>query len=343
MSEPCRPLRVALVCAALALTWAPSLRAEVVVSLQYESKAELELARRVASELASEGYTVETGTVSELSPCDPTGPKLVTTSRGTKAWVRLATDPADADKVVAFICYLGAQPLLQQAAPSAPRAESDQLALAAAEALNGLRVRLPPLENEPERAPRSAPQAEPPPPALPSSRERVPNSLLLGASLVRNFPDFPVTPGIAARAALGVVPALSLAVDVFVPTTGAELSSQAVTADVRTAWIRLGPSLDWSLGDFELSLAALAGPALTWATAEASLPRAGTTDIAHSAILSVGTSVQYPRTSALFGSVALSGSALLPGARVNLGDGGSAPQGSWLIDASVGVGVRWGE
>jgi hypothetical protein len=347
MAEPRRSLRVAVVCAVLAVLGATGrVRAEILVSLQYESKAELEHARRVASELASEGYTVETGSIPELSPCDPNGPKLITISRGTKAWIRLAADPTDPDKVVAFICYLGAQPLLQQAAPSAPRSEGEQLALAAAEALNGLRVRLPPLQNEPERAARPVDKKpiedEPRPAPAPRSRP-VSNGLVLGTGLVRNFPDFPTTPGITGRGTLGVVPSVGLVIEVFVPTTSGELASEAMTARIRTSWIRVGPRLNWTLGDFELSGAVLAGPALTWATAVAAPPRAGTADLATGAIVTLGASLQYPTSSAIFGSASLSGSALLPGARVNLGDDSPAPRGYWPVDASIGLGVRWGE
>ena len=350
MAEPRRSLRVAVVCAGLAVLGATGrARAEILVSLQYESKAELEHARRVASELASEGYTVETGSIPELSPCDPNGPKLITTSRGTKVWIRLAADPTDPDKVVAFICYLGAQPLLQQAAPSAPRSEGEQLALAAAEALNGLRVRLPPLQSESERVlPRPVDKKpienEPRPAPVPVPRSHpVSNGLVLGTGLVRNFPDFPTTPGITGRGTLGVVSSVGLVIEAFVPIMSGELASEAMTAKIRTSWLRVGPRLNWRLGDFELSGAVLAGPALTWATAVAAPPRAGTTDLATGAIVTLGAFLEYPAATAVFGSASVSGSALLPGARVNLGEGAPAPRGYWPVDASIGFGVRWGE
>jgi hypothetical protein len=347
MADSRRSVLVAAAGLVLALlTSAGRARAEVSVSLQYGSEAELEHARRVASELTSEGYAVEIGGAPELSPCDPNGPRLVTISRGTKAWIRLAVDPADADRVVAFICYLGVQPLLQQAVPSAPRAESDRLALAAAEALNGLRARLPPLQGQSELIPRSGetpavtvaqrPRSEPPPP------KPAANSLVLATSLVRNFPDFPLTPGIAGRGTLGIIPSLGLVIDAFVPTTGAELASQVVTAKLRSSWLRIGPCLGWVLGDFEISAAALAGPAFTWATAVAVPPREGTADVATSAILTLGAFLQYPSTTPIFGSASASASVLLPAPRVNLGDGAPAPRGYWPVDASIGLGVRWG-
>ena len=327
------------------LAWARSAVADVSVSLRYESAAELEHARRVASELASEGYAVDLGDTPEPSPCDPNAPRLASIPRDARAWIRLAPDPADAERVVAFICFLGAQPLLQQAVPSAPRSNGEQLALAAAEALNGLRVRLPPVQNAPRRPPPSEPS--PRAPLAPDARvERVPkrvvDSLVLGPGIVRSFPDFPTTLGISARGTLGIVPSLGLVIDVFVPATSGELASDAVTAEIRATWVRVGPRLGWELGDFELSAAALAGPAFTWATATAVPPRQGAADVSAGAILTLGAFLQYPARSALFGAASVSGSALLPAPRVHLADAARAPRGYFPLEASLGLGVRWG-
>jgi hypothetical protein len=319
--------------------------ADAGVSIQYESEDQLELARRVASELASEGYAADISPSAEPSPCDVNGPKLVTVPRGTKAWIRLAADPSDADTIIAFICYLGAQPFLQQAAPSAPRAEAQELALATAEALNGLRSKLPPLESDPERVSRPPeipppPREEPPRPA-PPPLELV-NSAVLAAAFVWNLPDFPLASGVTGRATLGVVPSVGIAIDAFVPIEGRELASETVTATVRTSWLRVGPRFRGALGDFDLSVAALAGPALTWATAVASLPRIGTTDVATGAIVTLSSFVEYPRRAAVFTCASVSASALLPGVEVNLGDDAPAPRGAWPIEASIGFGARWG-
>src|SRR5690349_4396414 len=99
-------------------------RAQSGVSIHYESADQLEL--------AIDGYAVEVSTTTDPSPCDPNQSKLVSVPRGTKAWIRLAPDPSNPDTTVASICYLGAQPFLQQASPSAPRAEAQKLALATA-------------------------------------------------------------------------------------------------------------------------------------------------------------------------------------------------------------------
>ncbi len=339
-------LHAAIAGTALSLLWAGGALADVSVSLRYESAAELEHARRVASELASEGYAVDLGDTPEPSPCDPNAPRLASIPRDARAWIRLAPDPADAERVVAFICFLGAQPLLQQAVPSAPRSNGEQLALAAAEALNGLRVRLPPVQNEPRRAP-PAPEPSPPAPLAPDARleplpKRVVNSLVLGPGIVRSFPDFPTTLGLSARGALGIVPSLGLVIEAFVPATSGELASDTVTSELRTTWVRVGPRLGWELGDFELSVAALAGPAFTWATAVAVPPRQGTADVSAGAILTLGAFLQYPAQGALFGSASVSGSALLPAPRVELADDARAPRGYFPLEASLGLGVRWG-
>jgi hypothetical protein len=346
MVGPRRSLLHAAVALSL-LGWTGDALADVSVSLRYESAAELEHARRIASELASEGYAVDLGDTPEPSPCDQNAQRLASTPGDAKAWIRLAPDPADAERVVAFICFLGAQPLLQQAVPSAPRSNGEQLALAAAEALNGLRVRLPPVQNEPRRPAAREPSTRAP--LTPIARhepvpvpKRLVDSLVLGPGIVRSFPDFPTTLGVSARGTLGIVPSLGLVIDVFVPATTGELASDAVTAQLRTAWVRVGPRLGWELGDFELSVAALAGPAFTWATAVAAPPRQGTADVSAGAILTLGAFLQYPAHSALFGAASVSGSALLPAPRVELADEGSAPRGYFPLDASLGLGVRWG-
>jgi hypothetical protein len=104
----------------------------------------------------------------------------------------------------------------------------------------------------------------------------------------------------------------------------------------------VGPRFGWALGDFELSAAALAGPAVTWATGEARAPRVGTTDVTTGAVLSLATSLEYPRNAAVFACVSASASALLPAVEVDLGDGPPAPRGAFPLEASIGFGARWG-
>jgi hypothetical protein len=168
------------------------------------------------------------------------------------------------------------------------------------------------------------------------------NSTVVGMAFVVNLPDFPAAPGVAGRATLGVAPSVGIAIDAFFPTSGRELSSDEVTATVRTTFVRVGPRIGGPFGDFDLSGAALVGPAITWATAIAEPPRVGSADVATSAILSLAAFVEYPRTSSVFACASASASALLPGAEVNLGDGAPAPRGSFPIEASIGFGARWG-
>jgi hypothetical protein len=104
----------------------------------------------------------------------------------------------------------------------------------------------------------------------------------------------------------------------------------------------VGPRLRWTAGDFDLSGAALAGPALSWATAVAEPPRAGGADVTAGAVLTVKALIEYPRRSSIFAVLSVSASALLPGVRVELADDASEPLGAWPLEASVGLGVRWG-
>jgi hypothetical protein len=143
------------------------------------------------------------------------------------------------------------------------------------------------------------------------------------------------------RGNLGITAAVALVLDGVLPTSGAELASAQMTATVRTGWFRVGPRLGWPLGDFELSGALLAGAAVTWATAVAVPPRIGTADVAAGALLSLGAAVEYPRRSRVFASASASASALLPGLRLNLGDG-AAPYGGWPLEAALALGIRWG-
>jgi hypothetical protein len=339
-----RSLHATAVAAGLALLGASiEARADVAVSVRYESDDQLELARRITSELSSEGYSVEIVAVAEASPCDPDGARVVAVTERATVWIRLSTDPTRKDTVVASICYLGTLPFLQKASVSAPGGEPQTLALATAEALNGLRSKLPPLGAAPERA--SDASARPSAPqSIPRDEKRpepLVNGALVGTALVLNLPDFPALPGVVGRATLGVVPSLGIAIDAFVPTTGREVESAEVTAALRTTWFRVGPRFRGAAGDFDLSVAALAGPAITWAVGEARPPRVGTTDVTTGAVLSLAAFVEYPRSGPVFACASASASALLPGVRVDLVDG-DPPEGSWPLEAAIGFGVRWG-
>lgn len=313
-------------------------KGEVLVSVQVDSEARRPLAERVVSELESEGYAVKLDE-SGASPCETSGAQVVPVGRETRAWVRLTQSPAGDDTVVASICYLGALPFLQQAASSAPSSDPQKLAVATAEALNGLRSKLPPVVGESAVAVRRA-EARPSPAPEPA-RSGVVNRVAFRAALLVELPDYPAAPGAMFGATLGLGTHAGLMLDALVPVGGAELESSALTATVRTAWLRLGPRLDWALGDFELSGALLAGPAITWATAVARAPRAGTADVSPGVVLSVAALAEYPRRAKVFACASTSASALLPGSRVDLADGRPAPRGSFPLEASLGLGARW--
>jgi hypothetical protein len=315
-------------------------QAEPKVSIQYDSEERLEAAERLYSELASEGYAVEIDTGSAASPCDSSGARPPSVPHDSTAWIRLTSDPARPDTVLASICYLGALPFLQQATSSAPSSDARTLAVATAEALNGLRSKMPlTVESAPPPRALEAPSSATEP--TPSARGPV-NSLVLGMALALNLPDYPAMPGASLRAALGARVNASLVVEAFVPTRGAELSGAGVTATVRTAWLRVGPRIGGELGDFELWGAVLAGPAVTWATAIAQAPRIGTADVSLGVLLSAAGALEYPRKNPVFASLSASASALLPQLRLRLGDDSRRPRGAWPVDASVGVGARWG-
>jgi hypothetical protein len=314
-------------------------RAEVHVSIQYDSEQRVELARRLVSELESDGYTVEISAQPVSSPCEAKGGAPIV-SGDTRAWIRIGAAPDGSENAVVTICYLGSVPFLQQALASAPGSDPRQLAVVTAEALNGLRSKVSPAKATvavPERQ-ESSPGAPPEP-----SRFRGPvNSLELGAGVLGNAPDYPAAPVVVLRANLGIDSAAGLWIDAVVPTSGADLTGAQMTATVRTGWMRVGPRVGGAVGDFELSGALLAGAAITWATAVATPPRIGTADVSPSAVFSLAAALEYPRRSTLFACASASASALLPGLRVDLGNG-DAPLGAWPLEAAIALGARWGE
>jgi hypothetical protein len=312
--------------------------AQVRVSLQYDSEQRVELARRVVSELESEGYTVEISANAGPSPCEAKGAHELVPG-DTRAWLRLAADPAGGDAAVVSICYLGSLPFLQEASARAQSSEPAQLAVMTAEALNGLRSKVSPAKAD--RAP-TEPRDTTPTPSTASQPSTTPmNSVALGAGVLGNAPHYPAAPVVVLRANLGVTSAVGVVVDGLVPTSGVELASTSMTATVRTGWLRVGARFGWAAGDFELSGALLAGAAVTWATAIASPPRIGTADVSAGALFSLSAALEYPRRSPVFACASASASALVPGLRLNLGDG-SAPRGAWPLEAVLAVGARWG-
>jgi len=313
-------------------------RAEVRVSIQYDSEERADLARRLVSELESEGYAVEITADAGPSPCEANGGQPIATG-DTRAWIRLSAAPSGGDRAVASICCLGSLPFLQQASASAPASDPRQLAVVTAEALNGLRSKVSPARGD---APVAQHREVPPDSrAEPVRSAPLVNSVALGAGILVNAPDHPVAPSLVLRANLGLSASLGLVIDGLLPTSGAELTSSQMTATVRTGWLRVGPRFGGAVGDFDLSGAVLAGAAISWATAVAVPPRVGTADVSPGALFSLEGAVEYPRRSPVFACLRASASALLPGLRLDLGDGSSA-RGSWPLEAAIALGARWG-
>ena len=330
--------RAALLATLLAgLGMASHAGAEVRVSVQYTPEEHADLARRLVSELVSEGYAVELVDDAGPSPCEAKGAQTVATGE-SRAWIRVTSSATEGADAVASICFLGSLPFLQQASASAPSSDPRQLAVVTAEALNGLRSKVSPALGAP-----AAPRREVPPssPTEPPRSTGLVNSMALGVGVLASAPDYPAAPGVVVRANLGLTSLASLVIDGLVPTSGAELASASLTATVRTAWLRVGPRLHWAAGDFELSGALLAGAAVTWATAVALPPRIGTADVSGGALFSLAAALEYPRRSPVFAAASASASALLPGLRLNLADG-AAPRGSWPLEAAIALGARWG-
>jgi hypothetical protein len=321
--------------------------AETRATIRYDSEEQLELARRLSSELASEGYVVELTSSTEPSPCETGEGDRLRGARPSSVWIRLQADPSTSDTVVASICYFGVLPFLQQVTESGPRNDPVKLALSTAEALNGLRARVPPLEGAASSAPpnTAAPATTPSPapaPAPTEARAHSRSSASLGPALLLNLPDFPAALGVEARATFDATTHVALTFDAFVPALGSELASESVTATARTTWLRVGPRWFWTQGELGMSTAVLAGPALTWATAVARAPRRGAADIEPGAVVSLVQYAEYPAHTPWFCSATLSASALLPGARVRLWSDTASPRGSFPILASVGLGARFG-
>jgi hypothetical protein len=311
----------------------------LTVSVRWSSEAAQSAAARLASELMTEGYTVEVEPAPVESSCgalpSPAGP-----SSREQAWIVLAAKPNGS--LEASVCYLGTRPAPAQTTTSVADGDSVKLALATAEALNGLRARVAPaaapnptrvtaLPASPKAAGASAPAAS------------MPNALRAGPAL---FWDPRVaSPVLAAalQADLGVTARWSITLDLLVPLGASEIRALEATASVRTAWLRFGPSLSLELDDFALSTALLAGPALTWATAEARTPRVGTADADPGFVASIATGLRYPARAKVFASVAAAVSTRPPWARLELGPGASPELGVVLLDACVGLGARWGD
>jgi len=324
---------------------APRALAADRVWIVYSETALQPVAERLASELGTDGYTVELGPRDEPSPCEkPLAPGGASEVSSEAAWVRLSPDPNDASAVVAAICVRSTVALLERVASRGERSEPERFALATAEALNGLRAKVPVMSSRnapdvaapsPERASRSDGASR----DTPSSGN---NQLALTQTALLDLAELPPLWGGALAAELAVSSNVRVAFDTFVPVSSVELANEDARVTLRAAWVRTGISWSWLAGDARVGAALLAGPALTWASAEARAPRVGAADAKLGALLTLATTLEYPSHSRVFLLAAFRASGLFPAVRVAVATDTSKALGPLVAESSLGVGVRFG-
>lgn len=311
------------------------------VSISYGEPSLQPFADRLASELVSDGYTVALVPGSDPSPCEQPAVSATFAETNTDAaWVRLSADPVSGDAVIASICFRSTVSLLQRVAARGTRAEPERFALTTAEALNGLRAQVPVVSS---RAPVQAPTAPRPsaePGAVPAPAHGE-NSVTLTQTALLDLGGFPVLWGAGLDAGLGVTPALRLVFETFVPISAAELANEQAQVQTRLTWVRVGLATRLTEGAARFGCSLLAGPALSWATAEAEPPYIGAADVALSGLVTLAGAVEYPSNSRVFVLGAARFSTLLPAVRVKVGSDSSNTLGPWLAEVSLGVGLRW--
>jgi hypothetical protein len=296
------------------------------VALLTPPPAHREVAERLASELSSEGYGVEWSS-STSSPCD--SPSYFDSEPGVeRVWIRLEPTAPETPVTHAFVCYRGAAGRLLGASAHAPSAEPATLALSTIETLNGLRSSAEVPAQSPKPVASKAPAAP-----------RVTSSLSAGGTFA--FSPFDLAPLLGASATLrsGVGDYFSLVYDGFVTLRPAELDGVDRRIDAAAAWMRIGPSLSFSLSMLTVDGSLLAGPAFFWATADTEPPLVGTTDFTGAGVITLALGVEVPRSSAFFLRVGALGSVLLP--RVTI-ETGSENVPAWMfLETSLRIGVRW--
>ncbi len=321
------------------LCLAPRARAADVIAIRYRDPALAELVQRLANELTSDGYVVQLPATHEASPCERPANDGASERTPNAAWISVVADPADPQTVLASICFRGSVTLLQRTSSRGLRSEPERFALTTAEALNGLSAQVPVLVQRATRPnPRAAaPRAEA---AVLDAGGHGMNSLSLGQSALIDPSGVPVRWGVALEATLPATANLSLSFDAVLPVSAAELNSSEVRARLRTAWVRGGTTLSWRVARANVTGSLLAGPALSWATAEAEPPRVGTADVALSALVSLGLGLEYPQDSGVFARASARATALLPAGQVALADD-TRRLSPVVIEATLGIGVRW--
>lgn len=328
--------RGVLLCLSIAWSaWARTAGAQApAVVLTLEGEEQRELAERLAWELRSEGFEVELRAPAPLPCDDPRGSRAAWPGRTQIALRRTANR---GDGVLVVLCHESAAGDLRRASLEGALERPEDLAVSTAEALNGLRARLPPDTVRAAPAPQMPRASAPEPRAAPPRR----GQLWVGMTLASEVTELPAVEGVELGLGLDVVPRLALALETFWPVREAMLDAAGGTASLRLAWARLGPRARLRAGQFDLSAAFMLGPALAWTSGDVAAPRVGVTDVGAAAMLTLRGALEFPSTTPVYAFAAGGYSQLLPRFRIAT-DRGSAPElGQVLLEGSVGLGLRW--
>ncbi|MGC4087676.1 MAG: hypothetical protein QM756_07225 [Polyangiaceae bacterium] len=300
-------------------------RAAEVVVLQSGAGDLESLVGRLASELASNGYAVRIEVTDAAPPCEATA------KDDDVAHVSLVADPAAPASVLATLCFRGATVVT-----SAPRADPARFAVTTAEALNGLRAG--PAHVAPAAPLKAAPPAAEP--VTPAAPVRASSSLSLAETLVIDPAGFPVLWGSSLDAAVPLGRRVELVFGGFFPISRAELSNSTAELRAGLAFVRVGAALRYSLGGLALNASLVAGPTLSWVTAQANAPYVGGSASTLGALSALGVQLGYPERGPLFALGQCRASLLLPAVRFALPNDAPRTQGPLLFEASLGVGAR---
>ena len=233
------------------------------------------------------------------------------------------------------MCYAAPGGGVDVASLRAPAEDPRRLALAAVEALNGLRARAP------AAGARAVAPAPAPPAAMPSGERR---SAALFASAVLVLQPAGGGPLVGSDVGVDVIlgPHVALELSVFVPLRATEFRGVRRELSIEAAWARLGPRLAWALPPLRFGASAHVGPALIWASADTEDPSLlGTTEVARAAQVAGGLWLESPDDEVFYFRATAMASRLLPSIEVELGDGSVQRLGQVLLETGIGAGVRW--
>jgi hypothetical protein len=287
---------------------------------------------RLLAELRSDGFVAQLVREDEPPPCAPeaTQARLNPGTLDTPfAGIELARDSTGA-RLLARVCLV---PASERAVVDAPVQESDRLALAAVEALNGLSA-------SPRRA--RPPASEAPPPRAPPKRVDAPATLNVAALLaLQPIAGRPLA-GTSVGVEHSVQPNVALGLEVFIPLLASSADGPDRQLSIAAAWARAGARAHVSLEWLKLGASLQTGMSLIWARASTRDPALiGGAEFAKAAIVSGGLWLQSPAESTLFVRLSVQASRLLPSARVELGGGRAQAFGDLFTELGLGLGLRW--